>query len=174
MDAKIENKKYHFLIFPQETLLRGPGIEEILRERSISYFLKRKKLDFWVLISPKFLIDYYRQELKVLDVRKPFFFSSTSYYTVIISPNKYFIDCVKGRMGYFRALPKTYDEINEIITKKYNICGFYGKINPATIKTENLASQNCSINPDLTPTLATLMKRTKQLKKIKELQNKNI
>ena len=49
------NTKYYFVLASQQFLISQEPLEEVLRERIQYYCRTNKKIDFWLLPSPKFL-----------------------------------------------------------------------------------------------------------------------
>lgn len=139
--------KYYFLILAQQNLLKNQVLEEILRERSNFYSLRNKITDFWILISPKFLSTF-DQDIRNSD----FFFqnkryilsrNAQSFYSLIISPNKSFIEWLKLRLGYFSPIKK-----NEAI-ELFTIDGLSGFLDKTDLEKANFSSQNYDLHPNL-------------------------
>ena len=53
------NTSYHYLIMAQKDLLENQCIEEILREKTTFYSIRKKQRDFCLSISPNFLYSPY-------------------------------------------------------------------------------------------------------------------
>ena len=47
--------EYYYLLMSQQDLFKNEVIEEIIRERTNSYFNQQKRNDFWILVSPNFV-----------------------------------------------------------------------------------------------------------------------
>jgi hypothetical protein len=110
----------------QEEMLKNQVLEEILRERSNYYYSKLKSLDFWILISPDFL-SFFDKKIK----NSNFFQNykkrmssniNSSFFSVLITSNKEFLEWIKLRIGYFEDLNSNYNPNN------YTIDGLYGVI----------------------------------------------
>ena len=50
---------YHYIIMSQKDFFENQVIEEILRERTNYYLAKNKIKDFWLLVSPYFVLSTY-------------------------------------------------------------------------------------------------------------------
>lgn len=134
---------YYFLLFSQKNVLNNQVLEEILRERSNSYFLRNKISDFWILISPKFLLSF----KQYLD-KSPFLITNqNNLYAVIISSNKDFIEWLKLRLGYFIDIESN-KEVLPTITK-ITIDGGFSTIENTRLNKRNFISQNYLLEPRL-------------------------
>ena len=49
--------RIYFLLFSQKDFLKNTVIEEILRERTNYNYQQKKQRDFWILVSPSFLLN---------------------------------------------------------------------------------------------------------------------
>jgi hypothetical protein len=138
------DKEYHFLLLSQSDLLQNEVIEEIFRERTNSYLAQNKPNDFWILISPQFLDDFYfKEKLKktnfykqkqndILDIENN---SEIEFYAVVLSLNKEFITWLTLRLGYFENL-ETFEN-DQIINKNYISNGITGFFSNFVINTPN-------------------------------------
>lgn len=119
--------KYYYLASSQTRFLQEEVLEEILRERANYYISKKKPLDFWLTISPKFLqekkinekvkkTNYYIQRMPSISWRARY-----DFFAVVISTNKEFIKWLKLRIGYF-------EDIENPETDDFMVDGFYGTI----------------------------------------------
>lgn len=104
---------YHYLIMAQKDLLENECLEEILREKTTYYYIRKKHRDFWLSISPTFLshpiffqslksTNFYKQKKplfspSLIETQKPFFAS-------LISLDKEFINWIQLRLGYFENI----------------------------------------------------------------------
>ena len=52
--VKIVNK-YYYIMMSQQDFLKNLAIEEIIRERTSFYLIRKNFLNFWVIMSPLFL-----------------------------------------------------------------------------------------------------------------------
>jgi hypothetical protein len=134
---------YYFLLFSQKNIFNNQVLEEILRERSNSYFLRNKISDFWILISPKFLSNFKQS----LDNSSFLFTNQKTFYGVIISPNKDFIEWLKLRLGYFIDIENTKEEFADIT--KITIDGGFANIETTKLTARNFLSENCLVEPRL-------------------------
>lgn len=108
--------EYHYLIMSQTDMLKNEILEEILRERNNYYTLKKKTIDFWILISPNFLLEpeikknleltnYFKENQKkekynsLNESHKNY-----SFFSVLISSDKNFINWAKLRIGFFENI----------------------------------------------------------------------
>jgi len=129
MDKK---NTYYFLIMSQKDLIKNQVLEEILRERSNFYFSKNKNLDFWLLISPKFI----NEEKFLNELLKTNYISKNkeeiNNLGAIVSVNKEFINWIKLRLGDF-------DNLN-LLEKKKNTTsdGIYGYLELNTLDRDNI------------------------------------
>jgi hypothetical protein len=81
---------YYFILGSQQFLTNDEPLEEVLRERIQYYSRMKKRIDFWLLPEPKFL-------LKVnIDMNKK---NLPENSLVIISTNKIFITWLKLRLN---------------------------------------------------------------------------
>lgn len=138
--------KYYYIASNQMRFLQEEVLEEILRERANYYIAKKRPLDFWLLISPKFLYEpemkekikktkYYLRDLPSISWKARY-----NFYAVVISTNKEFIKWLKLRVGYF-------EDIDEPETGNFQIDGFYGFIDSEKSKVSPLEGQNNLIHP---------------------------
>lgn len=119
--------KYYYLASSQTRFLQEEVLEEILRERANYYISKKKPLDFWLTISPRFLQEkrinekikktrYYSQEIPSITWKERY-----DFFAVVISTNKEFIKWLELRIGYF-------EDIENPETEGFVVDGFYGSI----------------------------------------------
>jgi hypothetical protein len=133
---------YHFLLFSQKKFLNNQVLEEILRERSNSYFVRNKISDFWLLISPKFIFNLQQLPKSLNQSSK-----QSNIYGLIISSNKDFIEWLKLRLGYFIDIESSKENFSNlsIIT----IDGWFGTIEKKKLNKTNFISQNFLLEPIL-------------------------
>ena len=55
---------YYYIIGSQKFLLQQEPLEEVLRERTKNYNKRKRCLDFWVLLNPKFLFSVKSKKIK--------------------------------------------------------------------------------------------------------------
>jgi hypothetical protein len=129
------NKEYHFLLMSQQDLLQNEAIEEIVRERTTSNFLQNKKNDFWIIVSPKFVLN---SEIS-LKIEKSNFYNqkkqsilsnldNSKFYVAIISLNKEFINWLKLRLGYFEDINNLSSNKLEDTNNSYTSNGICGTL----------------------------------------------
>lgn len=82
---------YYFILASQNFLLNEEPVEEILRERIAHYQRVNKKIDFWLILDPKFI------NISQPDLNKLSFENS---YAAVVSLDKYFIQWLKLRIGF--------------------------------------------------------------------------
>ena len=102
---------YYYIVMSQKDLLENQVIEEILRERTGYYLSKKRNKDFWILISPNFVLNdsfnkkiqktnfYKQQRNKIIHDE-----SNVPFYISIVSTNLDFIRWIKLRLGYFEDI----------------------------------------------------------------------
>ena len=141
-------KDYYYIIMSQKDFFENQVIEEILRERTNYYLNKNKIKDFWLLISPDFVLNtdlktklkttnFYQQQKKIITNES----STFPFYVSLISTNLEFIKWIKLRLGYF-------EHLDESIDKNFKSDGVQGYLNP--INKNNIL--NCKPNllhPDI-------------------------
>lgn len=132
---------YYFLLFSQKSILTNQVLEEILRERSNSYFLRNKISDFWILISPKFLSNF----KQYLDKSSFLITNEKNFYGVIISSNKDFIEWLKLRLGYFINIETNEEKLSDSIN--ITIDGGFATIANTRLNKKNFISQNFLLEP---------------------------
>jgi hypothetical protein len=121
------DKKYYYIIMSQQDLLENQVIEEIIRERNNYYINRENPLNFWILMSPTFLL----QNEIFSKIKKSHFFNlkkheilyNEKFYSgVILSTNSEYINWLKLRLGYFEDLEKNkFDD-------RFRSDGLYGEI----------------------------------------------
>nr|YP_010444216.1 Ycf54 [Fibrocapsa japonica]UTE95103.1 Ycf54 [Fibrocapsa japonica] len=79
---------YYYIIGSQKFLLQQEPLEEVLRERTKNYNKRKRCLDFWVLLNPKFLFSVKSKKIKEKCPENPI---------AIISTNKIFTIWLKLR-----------------------------------------------------------------------------
>lgn len=106
-EQKFMTIKYYYLAMTQKNMLQNQVLEEILRERAHNYFLRKKPLDFWILIAPDFLTN---KETQQTISATNFFLQKNSelisaygstFYSCIISLDMDFLRWVQLRLGSF-------------------------------------------------------------------------
>ncbi len=86
----MEATKYYFVVASKQFLVTEEPLEEVLRERIQYYCRIKKRIDFWLLPTPKFLqADTFRT------VRNKF----PENCLAIVSTNKIFITWLKLRLN---------------------------------------------------------------------------
>jgi hypothetical protein len=114
----------------QQDMLQNEALEEILRERANYYFSKSKSLDFWILISPNFLLKiqkkiensgFYKQKEKLIKNN-----NENLFYSVLITSNKEFLGWISLRLGYFENF-KNIENSNIVDITNYTCDGVYGE-----------------------------------------------
>jgi hypothetical protein len=121
------SKKYFYLVMTQQDLLENQVIEEIIRERNNYYINRENSLNFWILMSPSFLLT---NEI-FNKVKKSRFYSLKSsdlvykekfYNGVILSTDSEYINWLRLRLGYFENIE------NNILNERFRSDGVYGEI----------------------------------------------
>ena len=122
--------KIYFLLFSQKDFLKNTVIEEILRERTNYNCQQKKQRDFWILVSPSFLLN---NELNNKIKISNYVISQTvengeqnAKYIVIISYKLEFINWIKLRLGSFESLNTITIENND--QKRFRSNGIFGII----------------------------------------------
>jgi hypothetical protein len=107
----------------QKDLLTNQVIEEILRERANSYFIRKKPIDFWLLISPSFVFtpsifnkikktSFYNQQKSTISSSKTENRTEKNeFYAALVSTDKEFIKWIQLRLGYFENIMCSIEEI---------------------------------------------------------------
>ena len=125
----MNKSQIHFLLFFQNDFLKNTVIEEILRERTNYNSQQKKQRDFWILVSPSFLLNNGLQQK--IENSNYFFeknlenIGENSKYIAIISYKLEFINWIKLILGFFESL-NNFNENNE--KKKFRSNGIYGVI----------------------------------------------
>lgn len=105
--------EYFYLVLTQQDMLQKQVIEEIIRERTNYYISRNDSFNFWILISPLFLLESTRLE----KIKQSNFYSQNvnniysndkHYFSAIVSTNSQYINWIKLRLGYFENI----DELN--------------------------------------------------------------
>lgn len=154
---------YYYLLMSQQDFFKNQVLEEVIRERISSYFMQKKKIDFWITISPSFInnkkilnkikeTNFYNQKKELL--KSPTWIKNykekeeLEFSAILISSNKEFITWIALRLGYFEKI-NLLDEKENKLTKNYVSDGIEGKINLTMLETENfLETNNLKIHPD--------------------------
>jgi hypothetical protein len=147
--------EYYYLIMSQIFVLKNEVVEEILRERAYNYLLNKKPLDFWLVISPKFIfskkINYKIKQSNFYDKNKNFILGSNffdndkfEFYASLVTTDKEFYNWFSLRMGSF-------EKIEEIPNKQntgYKFDGICGKLEIGEINdSEDLLSRPKNLHP---------------------------
>jgi hypothetical protein len=120
---------YHYIIMSQKDFFENQVIEELLRERTNYYLTKNKIKDFWLLVSPDFVLstdlidkikstNFYSQQSQVIEDKS----SNNPFYISLVSTNLEFIKWIKLRLGYFEGLDTD-------IERSFKSDGIQGKLN---------------------------------------------
>jgi hypothetical protein len=97
----------------QKDLLENECLEEILREKTTYYSIRKKHRDFWLSISPTFISHpIFFQSLKSTNfykLKKPLFSpylieNQRPFFASLISLDKDFINWIQLRLGYFENI----------------------------------------------------------------------
>lgn len=110
--AKVNKITYYFIIASQKFLLKEEPLEEVLRERFQYCQRERKLMNFWLVISPKFLdspnMDKLRNKLPkdsvaIISTNESFIrWLKLRYHHVgigsFIAPSKHIINPLKSNM----------------------------------------------------------------------------
>jgi hypothetical protein len=151
------NTSYHYLIMAQQDLLENQCIEEILREKTNFYSIRKKQRDFWLSISPNFL--YSPDILNSLKLTKFYqqkknTFSKNldnslelNFFCSLISLDKEFIEWIQLRLGYFENI-NTNDFIENVKNKDFVSDGIRGSFNLSKIKNP-LEDNSYCLYPDI-------------------------
>jgi hypothetical protein len=125
----------------QLDLFQNEVLEECLRERSTTFFLQKKRHDFWITIQPQFIekkeislkikeTNFYKQKKNLISPTNILSSNSSfEFYAAIVSPNLNFIQWLSLRLGYFENLNSF--EINKklAVNPDYISNGIFGKFN---------------------------------------------
>jgi hypothetical protein len=123
----------------QTEMLKNEVLEEILRERNNYYVLKKRIIDFWILISPNFLLNL---EIKN-KLKKTSFFNKyinenddsiffkpnekhSGFFSILVSSDKKFINWIRLRIGFFENLNDLNIENASILDSSLKSNGAYG------------------------------------------------
>jgi len=115
MESNLATVKYYFLLMPQQEILINQVLEEILRERTSSFLIRKKARDFWLLPAPNFVYtssfltkieqtNFYK--VKSDKINEFLNNKSFPFYAVLMSTDEIFINWIKLRLGYFENLRK--------------------------------------------------------------------
>ena len=127
------NTKYHYIVMSQQDILLNQVFEEIFRERTSYYTAQKKIIDFWLLVSPRFIEE---QKLSI-KIKKTRFFvdkkdkilvtcpsgESKEFYAVIISTDEDYIRWLKLRLGYFEEIEDLNDKAIIPRATSNGVCG---------------------------------------------------
>jgi len=144
---------FYYLLMSQKDLLQNQGIEEILRERSTYYLIRKKEKNFWITVSPSFInslnikekiksSNFYNQKLSSI---KSLINSNSEFYATLISSDKDFINWMKVRLGAFEELTQVNNNKN---TRYDGIFGYF-KINDNNKNINPLKSFKNYLHPDI-------------------------
>jgi hypothetical protein len=86
----MEFTKYYFVVASKQFLVTEEPLEEVLRERIQYYSRTKKRIDFWLLPSPKFL-----EAENFKNIKNKFPMNCLA----IVSTNKIFITWLKLRLN---------------------------------------------------------------------------
>ena len=151
------NINYHYLVMSQKDFLENQVIEEILREKSSYYMVQNKVPDYWILISPKFLVEnnldkkirttrfYKNQKNKI--VFKSTDSSEIEFYASLVSSDKEFMNWIKLRLGYFEEIENFGYEKESSSYVSDGICGTYSISD--NLKHCFLLDDNNFVHPDI-------------------------
>jgi hypothetical protein len=152
---------YHYLVMAQKDLLENQCLEEILREKSTYYSIRKKQRDFWLSISPKFLYQekifhslkltkFYQQKKSILSTSLIENSNNTNFFASFISLDKEFINWLQLRLGYFENIDEK-NFLTNLKTKNFVSDGIKGTL--ILSKKENILNplKNSSnyIHPDI-------------------------
>lgn len=167
------NLQYSFLALSQVDFFQNEVLEEVLRERA-AYFAnhERRPLDFWIVVSPKFLMEnknlisqimmsrYFQQNKETICDSE-----GNLCLCFVISSNIKFLNWLKLRLGDFDELNSSNVLLNEK-TLAYVSNGLVGKIS-LPLNTEQIqnhfTSQFNYLHPLIDP-------RLKEINTIKSLR----
>lgn len=132
------NQEHYYLLMHQQDLFENEVLEEIMRERTNSYNLQKKKNNFWILTTPTFIRNaQFEEKLKKTNFYKTKVSNiNNNFYSAIISPNKEFIVWLSLRLGYFEDI----EVINQFELKNYTSNGIFGKLQTNFSFNQNLIS----------------------------------
>ena len=124
------NKKYFYIVMSQQDLVENQAIEEIIRERNNYYINRENPLNFWILMSPSFLLkkEIFNKIKKTqfYKMRKYEIFYKENiekfYNAVIVSTDCEYINWLKLRLGYFENIN------NNEFDDRFRSDGLYGEI----------------------------------------------
>jgi hypothetical protein len=108
---------YHYLILAQKDLLENQCIEELLRERTGYYSMRKKQRDFWMTLSPNFIYlpsvltqvkesQFYKQKKEILSSHLFEKSDQNHFFASLISLDKEFINWLHLRLRYFENIEK--------------------------------------------------------------------
>jgi hypothetical protein len=132
----MESTTYYYLVMSQKDLLQNQSIEEILREKSTFYSIRKKQRDFWLCISPKFLFDpliynslkltkFYEQKKNLIKSNLIKDENNVNFFVSLVSLDKEFINWLQLRLGYFENINDN-EFLKDINKKDYVSDGIRG------------------------------------------------
>eukprot|EP01035_Chromulina_nebulosa_P024495 gene24495-31897_t len=132
----------------QQEMLENSIVEEILRERSAAYIVRSKPQDFWISISPSFLVEFQKEIMKsrfFLQKKDELMSGDQLFTSVLFTTNKDFFNWFKLRYGDFEKI----ELINP--NRQGQSDGFYGELNSESlpILEGTWKSRNDLLHPDL-------------------------
>lgn len=161
---------YYFLLMSQQDLFENEVLEELLRERTNSYHIQKKSIDFWIMTNPEFInTSKMLEKLKVTNFFKQkknnliAYNETTSFYGAIVSSNKDFITWLNLRLGYFENIENFTESQANYISN-----GVFGKIE-TNIKNQNTLTNFNFDGNSLHPSF--LIKKYENLLKTFQLMN---
>jgi hypothetical protein len=149
---------YHYLILSQKDLLENQCIEELLRERTTYYSMRKKHRDFWMTISPAFIYlpsifnqikstQFYLQKKQSLSSNLLEQSDQNNFFASLISLDKEFINWLQLRLGYFENLEK--QEIDQNKKEKTFVSDGIKGVFTLPSKLNPLRGYSNYIHPDL-------------------------
>lgn len=126
---------YHYLIMAQKDFLENQCLEEILRERSTYFSIRKKERDFWIILSPTFIYkpsffekvattQFYNQKKDILSTNLFDPSDTNNFFVSLISLDKEFLNWLQLRLGYFENL----DTQTSLGEKKFISDGLQGTL----------------------------------------------
>ena len=139
---------YHYILMTQKSLFASQVIEEILREKTNYYKTSKKKKDFWILTSPKFIFEKDISE----NIKGSRFYKTNKenikYLSAIVSTDKSWIRWLELRIGYFEDNQRLQKDLDKLAQKlEYTSDGIIGsfELNNNLMLLEN----NLRIDPNI-------------------------
>jgi hypothetical protein len=143
MQTNLKSIKYHYLIMPQQEILINQVLEEILRERTTSFLVRKKARDFWLVPAPSFVYsEDFSRKLKQTNffvqkqkqINELLSEKCFSFYGALVSTDEIFINWIRLRLGYFENINNPDNK-----TKNINCDGLYGFFELNNNNVENLS-----------------------------------